>query len=416
MTGTARIADLPELDFGDAAYRDRPFPVLSDWARRWSVARSARGVELLDYDLCRKAIVDRNLGTGHPNLIHLLGLPEGRPLDYKRNSISFYNRGDRRRDLRRPLTKLMSEESADAFRPNLRDVITRVIDDIPEDRAVDLISALCDRIPSAVYCYWVGAPIEDAEFVARTSHTVQQVHTRDPAHTPAVVAAFDALIDYVDARIADRRANPGDDLLSDLIRAEEAGALGADDLRNWVIKLAEANTDNSSHQIAIAIIELASRPDVWARLRDEPEMVAPAVREVMRYHPRSISTSREVLSDTEIAGVALPAGTPVFANIGATHWNAEYYAEPARFDIDRTDEPLHLNFGGGVFSCIGRFIVTAEVEETIALLTARYPDLALERTGFAHSPMFTSVTELTARLVPAAVGSEPGTIPAAGRI
>ena len=123
----------------------------------------------------------------------------------------------------------------------------------------DLVSALCDKIPSAVYCHWVGAPMSDADFVARTSHTVQQVHTREPRHTPAVVEAFEALIDYVDERIADRRRTPGDDLLSDLIRAEDSGQLNADDLRNWVIKLAEANTDNSSHQIAIAIIELASR-------------------------------------------------------------------------------------------------------------------------------------------------------------
>ena len=400
MTMQGAVSELPVLDFSSADYRASPFPVLSNWAQKWKIARSERGVELLDYDLCRKAIVDRNLGTGHPRLIDLLGLPEGRPLDYKRKSISFYNRGDRRRDLRRPLTKLLSEETAEQFRPTIRQVVTEIVDAIPADRPVDLISTLCDKIPSAVYCHWVGAPMSDADFVARTSHTVQQVHTRNPKHTPAIVEAFEALIDYVDARIADRRRALGDDLLSDLIRAEMAGHLNAGDLRNWVIKLAEANTDNSSHQIAIAIIETAARPDVWARLGTQPDLVPRAVREVMRYHPRTISTSREVLSETEIAGVTVPQGTPVFANIGATHWNPDYYADPGSFDIDREDEPLHLNFGGGVFSCIGRFVVTVEVEETIALLAARFPNLKLDAAAFAHSPMFTSVTELAARLRP----------------
>ena len=197
-------------------------------------------------------------------------------------------------------------------------------------------------------------------------------------------------------------SRPGDDLLSELIRTEEAGQLNSEDLRNWVIKLAEANTDNSSHQIAIAIIELASRPDVWARLGARPELASRAVQEVMRYHPRTISTSREVLSKTEIAGVVLPVGTPVFANIGATHWNADYYHAPEIFDIDRKDEPVHLNFGGGVFSCIGRFVVTVEVEETVALLAARFPNLRLETARFTHSPMFASVADLVARLEPGA--------------
>ena len=397
---SAQLMELPELDFASPDYAARPFEVLAEWAQRWKIARSGRGVELLDYDLCRKAIIDRRLGTGHPRLMNVLGLPEGRPLDYKRNSISFYNRGDRRRALRRPVTKLMDENGVEGFRADIKATVQRVVDALPTDRPVDLIEALCDPIPSAVYCYWIGAPFKDAGFVARTSHTVQKVHTRNPDHTPAIVEAFEALIDYADKHIAARRANLGDDLLSNMIRAEQAGQLSADDLRNWVIKLAEANTDNSSHQIALAVAELASRPDVWARLHADPSLAPQAVREVMRFHPRTISTSREVMEEHEIAGVTLPAGTPIFANIGATHWDERYYTNPRDLDIDRTDEPPHMNFGGGVFSCIGRFAVTAEVEEVIALLAARHPQLQLEDVAFAHSPMFSSVSKLTARLDP----------------
>ena len=92
VAGT-ELATLPELDFISPDYAANPFRVLAGWARHWKIARSARGVELLDYDLCRKAILDRRLGTGHPKLMNVPGLPEGRPLDYKRNSISFFNRG-----------------------------------------------------------------------------------------------------------------------------------------------------------------------------------------------------------------------------------------------------------------------------------------------------------------------------------
>ena len=294
----------------------------------------------------------------------------------------------------------MGPEASERFRADIKHVITRVADAIPTDRPVDLISKLCDPIPSAVYCYWTGGPFEDAAYVARTSHTVQQVHTRNPEHTNDIVAAFESLLDYVEARIEERRVDMGDDLLSDLIRATDAGQLSDADLRNWVVKLAEANTDNSSHQIGIALIELASRPEVWARLGADPSLVPAAVREVMRFHPRSISTSREVMEDMEIEGTALPKGTPVFANIGAAHWDARHYPNPEKFDINRKNEPPHLNFGGGIFSCVGRFAVTMEVEEIIALLARRYPNLKLNKTAFSYSPLFTSVSQLDVTLDP----------------
>ncbi|MEP3347262.1 MAG: cytochrome P450 [Litoreibacter sp.] len=394
------VDDLPEIDFASPEYQAAPFKMLADCARRWKIARSERGVELLDYDLCRHAIVDRKLGTGHPKLMDVLGLPEGRALDYKRASISYHNRGPRRRNLRIPVTKLMGPDASERFRKDIKHVITRVVDAIPTDTSVDLVTHLCDPIPSAVYCYWTGAPFDYASYVARTSHTVQQVHTRNPEHTKDIVKAFESLLDFVDERIKERRVDMKDDLLSDLIRATDAGQLSESDLRNWVVKLAEANTDNSSHQIGIALIELASRPDVWARLGADATLVPAAVREVMRFHPRSISTSREVMEDMEIEGTLLPKGTPVFANIGAAHWDARHYADPEMFDIDRVDEPPHLNFGGGIFSCVGRYAVTMEVEEVIALLAQRHPNLTLKKTGFSHSPLFTSISELDVVLNP----------------
>ena len=242
--------------------------------------------------------------------------------------------------------------------------------------------------------------MEDADYVARTSHTVQQVHTRDPERTKEIVAAFGSLIEYADARIAEARKHPSNYLLSELIAIADGGELAHEELRNWVVKLAEANTDNSSHQIGIAIAELASRPDIWARLGTDRSLVPAALREVMRYHPRSISTSRKTLEDVELDGCFIPKGTAVFPNFGAAHWNPRYYPDPQRFDIDRPEQPPHLNFGGGVFSCVGRFVVAIEVEETIALLAAKFPDLRLEKARFSHSPMFTSVIALEGTLAP----------------
>ncbi len=394
------IAELPTMDFGSASYRENPFPILAGLARQHRVARSSRGVEILDYDLCRQMIVDPKLGTGHPRLMKVLSLPEGPVLNYKQGSISFFNRGEQRRKLRQPLTRLLSPKGSERFRRDVDAVVADVIGNIPETTPVDLIEHLCDPTPSRVYCHWMNAPESDAAYIARTSHTVQQVHSRDPERTAEIVTAFEGFLDYADERIAAARKNPNDRLISDLVSVCDAGALTEADLRNWVIKLAEANTDNSSHQIATVIIELASRPEVWARLRSEPVLIPVAVNEAMRLHPRSISTSREALEDLKIDDVFIPKGTPVFANIGAAHWHERHYPDPGMFSLEREGQPPHLNFGGGIFSCIGRHIVTIEIEEVIACLTQDFPDLRLDEARFEHTPMFTNVIALRATLKP----------------
>ena len=111
-----QIDDLPELDFQSAAYLSAPFATLADWASRWKIARSARGVELLDYDLCRDAIVARDLGTGHPRLMQEIGLPESAALEFKKNAIGFHNRGERRRALRLPMNRLFAPARIEKYR------------------------------------------------------------------------------------------------------------------------------------------------------------------------------------------------------------------------------------------------------------------------------------------------------------
>ena len=393
------ISDLPEINFQSKEYLAKPLKTLAKLSEVIKVGRSKRGVEILDYNLCRDSILDRRFGTGHPKLMKVLGLEEGPALNYKKNSISFHDRGETRRRLRIPITKLMGPKGSERFRDDIKHVVRETFSEIPTNEEVDLIKVLCDKIPSRVYCYWINAPLEDADFVSKTSHIVQQVHTRDPKTSMAVSKGFEELLDYVDKRIFIRRKNLGEDLLSDLIRATDAGALTDDELRNWIVKMAEANTDNSSHQIAIAIIELASRPKIWKLLGGDADLVPQALREVMRYHPRSLSTSRETLEDVELEGFFIPKGEAIFPNIGAAHWNPNYFPNPENFDIYRPEKPAHLNFGGGIFSCIGRFAVTIEIEEVITFMTREFPNFKIKKSLFSHSPMFTSVDDLVGSLI-----------------
>ncbi|MDH3660625.1 MAG: hypothetical protein OEU92_11470 [Alphaproteobacteria bacterium] len=133
------IAELPALDFSSAEYRENPFPILAELARKYRVASSSRGVEILDYDLCRQMIVDPKLGTGHPRLMKVLGLPEGPVLQYKQGSISFFNRGEERRKLRQPVTRLLTPKGSERFRWDINAVVADVVGHVPRTTSVDLI-------------------------------------------------------------------------------------------------------------------------------------------------------------------------------------------------------------------------------------------------------------------------------------
>ena len=110
------ISDLPIIDFQSKDYLTKPLDTLAKLSQKIKVGKSKRGIEILDYDLCRDAILDRRFGTGHPKLMKVLGLEEGPALSYKKNSISFHDRGETRRRLRIPLTKLMGPKGSERFR------------------------------------------------------------------------------------------------------------------------------------------------------------------------------------------------------------------------------------------------------------------------------------------------------------
>ncbi len=391
------ISDLPFIDYGDPDYQSEPFRWLAEKARQFPLARSERGVEILEFQMCRRFLVDRSFGTDHGNLVEKMGLPPGRALEFKRRMILTQNRGETRKRLRGILTNLIGPAYADAMRVDISGVVSDLLEDLP-DNVPDLKHGFADLVPAGVYCTWVDTPLSDARFVADRSEDVLAIFRRDPSRTPSIVAAYDQLFGYVKAQLARRRENMGDDFLSRLIRVREAGNLSEDELEDFAVMLIEASTDNTSNQISIAVDRLSAMPDVWTEIGNDASLVPAAIRECMRLWPRSISTSRTALTETEIDGVSIPANTSVFASFGAAHRQPDTFPDPHRFDPTREARPPHLNFGGGAFSCLGQFVATIEVEESVVQLARRYPNLSMRRVEREFTPMFQTITAIEADL------------------
>jgi cytochrome P450 len=183
--------------------------------------------------------------------------------------------------------------------------------------------------------------------------------------------------EYEDQLIADRRERPGDDLITDLLHAEEEGdRLSHDELRNLILNILVGGVDTSQSQLAHAIRLLADHPDQWEALRADPRGLAlPAVEEALRYEPITPFTGRITVNELEYRGVTFPAGSIVL--VSAWHANRDGMGDDS-FDItaERPRARL-LTFGAGIHYCVGANLARAEMQEALAFLGERVRSIRL---------------------------------------
>jgi cytochrome P450 len=193
---------------------------------------------------------------------------------------------------------------------------------------------------------------------------------------PAVMQAWGELDAYVDTMVDERRLSLTDDLLSNLIRAEDDGdRLNADELRMTAASILVAGTDTTRNQLAASMQVLCDHPEQWTLLRDQPELAMGAVEESMRHSPSVCSTLRTVNEDVALGGYTFPEGTFVFVNTYAANCDPTVYEDPERFDITRAGAPAILTFGGGIHYCLGANLARLELAEALKILAHRMPNL-----------------------------------------
>ena len=189
---------------------------------------------------------------------------------------------------------------------------------------------------------------------------------------PSVIA----FLRYIRRLIAARRAAPGDDLLGALVRAEEAGErLSEDELVAMVFLLLVAGHETTVNLIGNGALALLEHPDQMTRLRHDPELIKPAVEELLRYaSPLETATERFAREDVIIAGVTVPRGALVYAALASANRDEREFPDADALDITR--EPnRHLAFGLGPHYCVGASLARLEGQVAIGTLLRRAPDL-----------------------------------------
>ncbi|MGH8429363.1 MAG: cytochrome P450, partial [Solimonas sp.] len=179
------------------------------------------------------------------------------------------------------------------------------------------------------------------------------------------------------AEIAERRANPGDDLLASLIAArDERDSLSEDELVATSMLLLFAGHETTTNLLSTATLALVRNPEQRARFREQPELAGTAVEEFLRYDAPTNAMTRIVRADHEVGSKQLMAGDRVFAIINAANRDESQFVDPNKLDIGRMPN-RHLTFGQGIHFCLGAQLARLEARIALPLLFARYPELTL---------------------------------------
>jgi cytochrome P450 len=371
------------LDLTDPAVVADPYPAFSQ-ARAVAPVQWHEGLGLwlaFTHAEANAVLRDRRLGRiwrdKEPgerfesfNLIHRNAILEMEPPHHTR--------------LRRLISTAFARGHVERLRPWVEELAGRLVDGLVErsggSEPVDLLTGMAEQLPVAVIAELLGVPEADRPLLRPWSNAIVKMYEYDRTRQREDDAerAADEFVAYLRALAAERRTNPGDDLVSHLVsvRDAEGDRLTEDELVTTCILLLNAGHEATVNVTGNGTLALLRNPDQLARLRDDRAMLPTAIEELMRFDSPLQLFERTATEDVEIGGVTVAAGQKIAALLGSANHDPAVFADPGTLDVGRTDNP-HISFGAGVHFCIGAPLARVELQASFGALLDRTSSLEL---------------------------------------
>ncbi|MEV4630832.1 cytochrome P450 [Micromonospora sp. NPDC049523] len=266
------------------------------------------------------------------------------------------------------------------LRPRVEAAAEELLDRIAADGRADLVADYAGPLPVTVICDLLGVPAQDRAALRGWTDVMLSPPADDPRAAGRVVVQ---LQEFMVRLIADKRREPGDDLLSAMIAARDTGSDGStdrlseDELTSLAFLVLFAGYENSVHLIGTGILALLRQPEQLDGLREASELPAAAVEELLRYEPPSpVALRRFPVTDLEIGGVTIPAGATVLLGVAAANRDPRRFDNPELLDVSRSDNG-QLTLGHGIHYCVGAPLARLELQVAVGAVLRRFPKLAL---------------------------------------
>ncbi len=305
--------------------------------------------------------------------------------------------------LRRILNGVVNPRLVAGMKPQVRRVVDEVLDRVRGRDEIDFASEVAALIPAWVILDMLGIPRErfeeikvwsdDIRAFIGTSRAEPQRYERVQRGTHAMAAFFRGLI-------AERRAEPRDDVISRMIAAtDDEGRLTEDELVGTCILMLFGGHETTTSLLTNAVNALLDHPGQLERLRADPSLMESAVEEFLRYDGPSNSIARVVARDHEVGGRLLRAGERVYAMVAAANRDPRRFERPQELDLGRTPN-RHLTFGSGIHFCLGAPLARLEAQACVAALLERHPRIArgAGETEWLDAMVMRGMTRLPLRL------------------
>ena len=284
--------------------------------------------------------------------------------------------------LRGLVVKAFTARRVEDMRPRIQEVVDRTLDAVIDREHMDLIADFAFRLPVTIICDMLGIPEEHREVFYNSSRDGGRILDPVPL-TPAEIAeanAGNAMAKmYFEQLFELRRRNPGDDLTTRLVQAEDGSKLSNEELTANIIFLFGAGHETTVNLIGNGLLALHRHPDQLALLKADPSLITNAVEEFLRYDSSTQLTVRSALEDIDdLGGKRVPKGDTVLCLLGSANRDPAVYPDrPDWLDITRPNVKL-LSFGGGIHHCLGAQLARIEAAIAISTLLRRLPELRLD--------------------------------------
>ncbi|SDG48433.1 hypothetical protein SAMN05216338_1001463 [Bradyrhizobium sp. Rc2d] len=285
--------------------------------------------------------------------------------------------------LRGLVVKAFTARRVEDMRPRIQEIVDQTIDAVIDRGHMDLIEDFAFRLPVTIICDMLGIPEEHRETFYKSSRDGGRLLDPVPL-SPEEISQGNAgnlmAQMYFQQLFELRRHSPGDDLITQLVQAEEDGnKLTNEELTANIILLFGAGHETTVNLIGNGLLALHRNPDQLALLKARPELMVGAIEEFLRYDSSVQMTGRVALEDIDdLGGVKIPKGETVLCLLGSANRDPAVYPDrPDRLDVTRQNvKPL--SFGGGIHFCLGAQLARIEAEIAIATLLRRLPDLRID--------------------------------------
>ncbi|MCP3063750.1 cytochrome P450 [Myxococcus sp. K38C18041901] len=276
--------------------------------------------------------------------------------------------------LRALISRAFAPATLERLEPRIRATARRHLDDMMEKRKVDFVGTLATAIPADTIEGMLGLDDSTQTHFKQWATDIIAISGVRPEDTEQMArsrAALDAVETYSQTVLDDRRREPREDMVSDLLRARVDGeSLTQQELVGFLITLLIAGLETTVNLLSHGARVFAMRPELLPRLRQTPSLIPRFIEETLRYEPPISATLRTCTQDVTLAGVTLPRGAMVLVSLASVSRDEKHVPDGERFDLDRKPQP-HLSLGHGPHFCIGAWLARLEARVALEEFVAR---------------------------------------------